>query len=82
VVPPTPKPDGGLGDLREDVLDAALEAGKVTAEADARPTTRIWFRIEEKDFSWLPIRDSPLLLWVLAFLIGVWFAIGWLLGAL
>jgi hypothetical protein len=52
------------------------------AEAQTQTTKRYWFRIEEKEISWLPVRESAFLLWVLVFLIGAWFAIGWLLGGL
>jgi hypothetical protein len=54
----------------------------MSAEAQTQTTKRFWFRIEEKESSWLPVRESAFLLWVLAFLVGVWFGIGWLLGAL
>jgi hypothetical protein len=34
--------------------------------------TRAWFRIEEVELNWLPVRESAFLLWVLAFLATVW----------
>lgn len=33
---------------------------------------RSWFRIEEVELSWLPVRESVFLLWVLAFLAAAW----------
>jgi hypothetical protein len=33
---------------------------------------RGWFRIEEVELSWLPVRESAFLLWVLAFLAAAW----------
>lgn len=51
-------------------------------EARTRPARRVWFRIEEVEISWLPVRESAFLLWVLVLLLGVWFAIAWALGAL
>ena len=33
---------------------------------------RAWFRIEEVELSWLPVRESTFLLGVLAVLAGVW----------
>lgn len=37
---------------------------------------RTWFRIEEVELDWLPVRESAFLLWVLALLAAVWLAIG------
>jgi hypothetical protein len=37
---------------------------------------RTWFRIEEVELDWLPVRESAFLLWVLALLASVWLAIG------
>lgn len=37
---------------------------------------RAWFRIEEVELDWLPVRESAFLLWVLALLTAVWLAIG------
>jgi hypothetical protein len=37
---------------------------------------RTWFRIEEVELDWLPVRESSFLLWVLALLAAVWLAIG------
>jgi hypothetical protein len=33
---------------------------------------RGWFRIEEVELSWLPVRESAFLLWVLALLAAAW----------
>jgi hypothetical protein len=33
---------------------------------------RGWFRIEEVELGWLPVRESAFLLWVLAFLAAAW----------
>jgi hypothetical protein len=51
-------------------------------ETRTKPVERVWFRIEEVEISWLPVRESAFLLWVLVLLLGVWFAIGAVLGAL
>jgi hypothetical protein len=51
-------------------------------ETRAKPDKQVWFRIEEVEISWLPVRESAFLLWVLVLLLGVWFAIGAALGAL
>jgi hypothetical protein len=40
---------------------------------------RTWFRIEEVELDWLPVRESAFLLWVLVVLAAVWFGIGLLL---
>jgi hypothetical protein len=37
---------------------------------------RAWFRVEEVELDWLPVRESAFLLWVLALLAAVWLAIG------
>ena len=37
---------------------------------------RTWFRIEEVELDWLPVRESAFLLWILASLAAVWLAIG------
>jgi hypothetical protein len=41
--------------------------------------SRTWFRIEEVELDWLPVREFAFLLWVLAFLVAVWLIIGVLL---
>ena len=53
-----------------------------TDERTHEPITeqRIWFRVEEVEISWLPVRESAFLLWVLVLLLGVWLGIGWALG--
>ena len=51
-------------------------------EARTQSVPRAWFRIEEVEISWLPVRESAFLLWVLVLLLGVWFGIGAALGAL
>ena len=38
------------------------------------------FRVEEVEVSWLPVRESAFLLWVLVLLIALWLGIGWALG--
>jgi hypothetical protein len=47
-----------------------------------RSERQFWVRIEEVEISWLPISESAFLLWVLVLLLGVWFGIGAVLGAL
>jgi hypothetical protein len=59
------------------VADPALAAsGEILGEADGALRRRAWFRIEEVELDWLPVRESAFLLWVLALLAGVWLAIG------
>ena len=59
------------------VADPALAAsGEILGEADGARRRRAWFRIEEVELDWLPVRESAFLLWVLALLAGVWLAIG------
>ena len=58
------------------VTDPAQAAsGEILGDADGA-RRRAWFRIEEVEFDWLPVRESAFLLWVLAFLAAVWLAIG------
>lgn len=52
----------------------------MSSDARTRPVRRVWFRIEEVEVSWLPVRESAFLLWVLALLILVWLGIGFALG--
>jgi hypothetical protein len=52
------------------------------ADVRAKPVKRFWFRVEEVELSWLPVRESAFLLWVLVLLLAVWFGLGWALGAL
>jgi hypothetical protein len=47
-----------------------------------RSERQIWVRIEEVEISWLPISESAFLLWVLVLLLGAWFGLGAVLGAL
>jgi hypothetical protein len=35
-----------------------------------------WFRLEQADLPWLPMRESAFLLWVLVLLVLVWIVIG------
>ena len=53
-----------------------------TDDQTYEPTSerRVWFRVEEVEISWLPVRESAFLLWVLVLLLGVWLGIGWALG--
>jgi hypothetical protein len=37
-----------------------------------KPGRRAWFRIDEVELTWLPVRESTFLLWVLALLVTVW----------
>ena len=52
------------------------------SDARTKPVTRVWFRVEEVEISWLPVSESAFLLWVLVALLGVWLAIGAALGVL
>lgn len=50
----------------------AVRGEIVAIGAGGEPRRRTWFRIEEVELRWLPVRESALLLWVLAFLAAVW----------
>ena len=60
------------------VTDPARAVRGEIAEGDGsgNPRSRVWFRIEEVELDWLPVRESVFLLWVLAFLAAVWLVIG------
>lgn len=45
-------------------------------DGEGNEQPRAWFRLEEVELDWLPVRESAFLLWVLALLAGVWLAIG------
>ena len=63
------------GAVVDDPAEAA--AGEIL-EHDAAGATRVraWFRVEEVQLRWLPVRESAFLLWVLAIFILVWLVIG------
>jgi hypothetical protein len=46
------------------------------------PAPKVWFRVEEVELSWLPVRESAFLLWVLAALVLVWIGVAAALGLL
>jgi hypothetical protein len=50
--------------------------GEIVDAGSSEPRRRTWFRIEEVELEWLPVRESAFLLWVLAFLAAVWLGIG------
>ena len=50
--------------------------GEIVEDEGGNRRTRAWLRIEEVELDWLPVRESALLLWVLAFLAAVWLVIG------
>ena len=54
----------------------------MNGEARTKPVRRVWLRIEEVEISWLPVSESAFLLWMLALLLAVWFAICVALGLL
>ena len=59
------------------VADAAKAAGgEIVEESDGIQRRRAWFRIQEVELAWLPVRESAFLLWVLALLAMVWLTIG------
>jgi hypothetical protein len=59
------------------VADPANAAGgEIVEEADGIQRRRAWFRIQEVELHWLPVRESAFLLWVLALLAAVWLTIG------
>ena len=49
-------------------------------EPSAKRETRVSFRIEQVEISWLPVSESAFLLWVLAVLLVAWLGIGAALG--
>jgi hypothetical protein len=51
--------------VRGEIVDAGRAGG---------PRNRVWFRIEEAELGWLPMRESAFLLWVLALLVAAWVA--------
>jgi hypothetical protein len=55
---------------------SAAASGEILGNADGALRRRAWFRIEEVELDWLPVRESAFLLWVLALLAGIWLAIG------
>ena len=54
----------------------AVRGEIVAGDGSSKPRSRVWFRIEEVELDWLPVRESAFLLWVLAFLAVVWLVIG------
>ena len=58
----------------------AVRGEMVDLDAESKPTRRTWFRLEEVEIKWLPIRESAFLLWVLVLLLAVWLGIGVALG--
>jgi hypothetical protein len=59
------------------VTDPAQAAnGEILGDPDEGTPRRAWFRIEEIELDWLPVRESAFLLWVLALVAAVWLAIG------
>ena len=59
------------------VTDPAHAAsGEILGNGDRARRRRAWFRIEEVELDWLPVRESAFLLWVLALLAAIWLAIG------
>jgi len=54
----------------------AVRGEIVEGDGSGNPRSRVWFRIEEVELEWLPVRESAFLLWVLAFLAAVWLVIG------
>jgi len=59
------------------VADPAEAAGgEIVEEVDGALRRRAWFRIQEVELDWLPVRESAFLLWVLAVLAAAWLVIG------
>jgi hypothetical protein len=50
----------------------AVRGEIVETGAGGEPQRRTWFRIDEVELRWLPVRESTFLLWVLAFLATIW----------
>jgi hypothetical protein len=55
---------------------ARAASGEILGDADGAVRRRAWFRVEEVELDWLPVRESTFLLWTLALLAGIWLAIG------
>jgi hypothetical protein len=64
----------GSGAVVSDPAHAA--SGEILGDAGDGAPRRAWFRIEEVELDWLPVRESAFLLWVLALLAAVWLAVG------
>ena len=62
------------GAVVADPVEAA--GGEIVEEIDGTQRRHAWFRIQEVELDWLPVRESAFLLWVLALLAAVWLAIG------
>ena len=60
----------------------AVRGAIVEYDEHGRPVRRTWFFLDQVEIDWLPIGERAFLLWVLAFLLVVWFAIGVALGLL
>ena len=58
----------------------AVRGELVDLDAESKPVRRTWFRLEEVEIKWLPVRESAFLLWVLVLLLAVWLGIGVALG--
>jgi hypothetical protein len=58
----------------------AVRGEMVDLDAESKPVRRTWFRLEEVEIKWLPVRESAFLLWVLVLLLAVWLGIGVALG--
>ena len=60
------------------VDDPAKAAAAEIVESDrlGRMRSRAWFRIEEVELRWLPVRESAFLLWVLVVFVIIWLVIG------
>jgi hypothetical protein len=56
---------------------AQATAGEIF-EHDARGATRsrAWFRVEEVELRWLPVREGAFLLWILVIFVIIWLVIG------
>jgi hypothetical protein len=50
----------------------AVRGEIVETGAGGEMRRRTWFRIDEVELRWLPVRESAFLLWVLAFLATIW----------
>ena len=55
---------------------AEAVGGEIVEEVDGALRRRAWFRIQEVELDWLPVRESAFLLWVLAVLAAAWLVIG------
>jgi len=53
----------------------AAARGEILEPPEAPEGRRLWFRVEDVEFRWLPLSETAFLLWVLAGLVLVWLVV-------